>query len=356
MQKTTKIAGAAVLVGGGLFMGYGALQDAECLGETIGMGAGDPNLLACAPEFSLGQQTPAHAEFGDLNVQAHELTGKAEILSLGEVTILIGGDRSTFDWDDPQLIDSPDIDATLYWNRDGDKTTSVLFNPCIKLSDDYEEGINPNAVSEIGADGTAVEPSGPAGTVEYAVDVVDTPARAEQTGKPIGTPLSVRVNAGILDSCFGRIPNTPENNSVWAPDHDNQTQFGGAEEATFRWQQNQLILHYALREACGESELNMDAVEQRVAEAVIGDIVLRPDVNIEETQLRQLWEGDEFDVMIQPPDVRREFYEKQFEDVKDQIADMKESFPDEDGDTHSLEKPDFGSFEVTECKADVAEG
>lgn len=336
-----KVAG----VGLGLGLAYGAVGVLDAFNKIPGCLF--PNPKDCLPE---GQQAPAEAAIGDMNIESEDLTGTVVTQTIGEVTMRIGGDKSVFKYDSKSHWDisgplpfvDDDTDAWLYWNGNGKQTQSVVYNPCFKLEDDYTN-ITAAHPEQLSHGSNFQEPTEATNnTVDYRVDVIEEP------GPDHGKIRKITIDAGFLDTCFVRVPNTPANQLIWTNSKRNQGMFGSTEAATFRWMVDELVTKYAASQSCPESVLDMAAVESTLEAAVIGRLVLKyPD---HAANIGQAVKNDLVEVNILPPEARRAHYQRIFNATQDKIRGMDESFKNpRNGKRYKLEKPTLGNFAVKEC-------
>lgn len=301
-----------------------------------------PGWDACMPDADIGRQAAADTDIGDFEKVFEDQTGTVAVQTFGEVAIGIGGTKSTLDYDEKSLWDfAGDVDATMYWNRRGDSVQKILYNPCIRTDEDYSNagGELPKTID--GKNPGAEPRQAPSSVLNYKIDVVE---RGDNAGKVSG----VTVNSGVLDTCYVRMDEGPENYLNFTYNGSNQTSVGTHEDATFRWMVNSLALAYAKAEACPEEVVDMEAVREKIARTVLGDAVAAyPELAQE---LAKAHDEGKFDVKILSPQFRSSYYRKQLAKLAKEIDNRERSFPNErqDNETYPM-NASIGGFKVTKC-------
>jgi hypothetical protein len=327
----------AAVVGVGLALGavqmYGDLG--EC-GRSITQGG----IEGCMP--NLGGPSGS-AEIGDIEVKSQNLTGIAQIATYGEVTVTLGGEESEFKYDDAWWRTTPFLtDARLFWNRKGKGTYNVIYNPCIKNSNDYTEPISDKMNLNQKIDET------PGRAVSYNVV-----PNAKQGVK------EVDIDAGTLDACFLR-PGTDPSNDLWSTPngliHFNRHQFGSIEEKTARWMISSLTEAITLANACPQKVLNTDAVKDNIKGVVFAAAVKKyPQYKQSLTKL-YTESPDKFKVDLDPPSSRQDYYRNKLDGLRGRIASMDKTLPDNKGKRHDMHRPKIGNLSVKNCTAAQAVG
>jgi len=331
MGKLLNVAAAGVLLAGAYTVVEGVPdclrqgQVQECLTPDI---PGLPNIL---PDGKTG------ARIGNLVIASEVVTDTAQIKVFGEVRVNVNGQQSTFDFDAERYgfpYNRPGVDATMFWNASG-KGQDVIYNPCLKEKDSYTDTEFPDTTQ----------------TRTGLSDNVVTPTKAityKLSTNPDGTVNEVTVDAGFLDACFMRTPNTENNQLLWSTPANRLSNrgFGDVEEATFRWAMQRLVEDYAKSQAGPAGLLNIDAVKLSIQQAILGDLVAK---NPRQASLyAKVMEEGKIKVNLAGPEVRRKYYEARFEETKAEFSAMDRSFPDpaNKGRRYKLEERKLGTFAV----------
>jgi len=300
-----------------------------------------PNPFSCAAELS--EDHPQKTEYGGMDVVAEEVSGTASYITYGEVRVSVDGEQSTADFDNPDWWEdfAGDVDATMYAFSEEGQVMTLVYNPCIKKSDDYSgttTDINPSEdKNSVGGEQPAGSPSG---SLSYEVAF-------HQSGPEVGTVQSVSVDAGILDACFMRIEETPENAAVFNYDNDNQTQFGDAQDITFRYDVRKLATLYAASEACPENVIDLEAVRDDLARTALGDMSAEhPE---QATLFANAYNQGLFEVSVDGPENRRVLRTAEFNEFIAEVKARDETLPDAQGNTWGMITPEFGNFVVGSC-------
>jgi hypothetical protein len=343
LLSNVKNAGICVLVGGAGLAGYNIYKELR-YGDCPPL-----NPLKCFDDMGK-QHSVSTGAFTDKKFESEDLTSTVSFLVTGEVTVKIANadpsKPSKMDYDVSPLNNPnawPGVDRTTYWGKDG-KAATAQYNPCVKLTDDKNRG-------EVARDATGLTAeqqaqTGPSGGLAYHIKTEPLP------GPNQGKITSVEVDSAVLDVCFPRIPNTPDNAQMYTVSnpHPNspQVDFPSNEANTFRWMNDSIVIADVQAGACPEAVTDTAAVEQQIKTLVLGQIVAK------KPALQGGLTLDMINFTLQPPSVRKAYYDQVLADTIQKMKDQKETLPDGKGETFKLSGKEFGELQVQECKATQA--
>ncbi len=341
-QKAKRVIGVGFIG----VVGIAAVNNSDIIPDCVSSGFERDECLPDInmPEVSAEHQAPAEVTIGDLEKEYEDQSGTVEAQVYGEVTVGVGGSKSKVDYDEKSLFRdfAGDVDATNYWNRNGNRVQRIIYNPCIRTADDYRNtAIKPIKSAD---ESKNIEEEKQASPVEfkYVVDVIER-------GPNAGFVNSVTIDAGYIDACFARQEVSAQNSLNFEANKDNQRPVGKHEDATFRWMIESLTLAYAQAEACPEEVVDVSVIRQSIKELVLGRAIANnPEMA---TKITDAFENGRFVLELDGPEARRAFYRQELRVLASEISAMDRSFPNEEkgGKTYPLDVK-LGDFAVTQCE------
>ena len=195
---------------------------------------------------------------------------------LGTVAMQLGGGRAVLDVDNngwTGIIDGvPGVtDSTWFWNRDGDKTVNVVYNPCFGMKTEKDR----QPTEDMKKKG---EYDPPVSDIGYFIDML-----------PEGK-VAVTIKPGPMQACYMRVPNTVEqggveNNMLWTDQNGsrflrtngNPTSIRVPMQVASAWV-NSLVIKAAEVQACPTEAMrnggmNDSSIQEAVGDAALGAIL-----------------------------------------------------------------------------------
>lgn len=336
--------GAAIVTMGAVALGAyefrGDIGKAmRCLGDLRGCIVGGAHI----PEVGQG----ASAKFGNLDVQSQELSGTASNITFGDVSERIGGTPSKLDYHASWLQGLEYlwvVDGTVFWNESGQGSTEMLYEPCLRLSNDYRKAAAPASVDSNG--NTAHDTTGKNfnAPISYSTSTY--------TSGPLKGDIAVNIDAHTLDACYMRPALSQDNTKMIGANNSTQRNIPKAYINTFTYMMDKVLTDYALSQSCPEEVSQIPAIKDEVKKIVLGAMEAKYTDASTVNAIKAAYDGGRFYVKIDSPAARQQYYRNQLHNDITSFSQRTKTFPEMDGGkTHDMDRPKFGNFQQYSCSA-----